>query len=120
MDKFFVFSSKSIENNLRRSSRPRRVVLQEGFVPTVKAVPRRGDIPIFDDPSSSSTKENHTSKSSYQNSLSALLREKRIRDKAGYNINALEQALENDVNITPYNVLYCIFHLIISFIHSRC
>jgi hypothetical protein len=92
---------------LRRSSRSRRVVFQEGFVPTVSAVPMKGDIPTLDAPSSS-TKENNITKPTYQNSLSALLREKRIRDKAGYNINVLEQALENDVNITflyKYDVL---------------
>ncbi|RIA91826.1 hypothetical protein C1645_103751 [Glomus cerebriforme] len=96
MDKLFVFSSEIIENNLRRSSRPRRVVFQEGFVSTAEAVPAKGDIPMLD-ASYSSTKENHTARPSYQNSLSALLREKKIRDKAGYNINVLEKALENDM-----------------------
>ncbi|GET01950.1 protein FAM178B-like [Rhizophagus clarus] len=90
-------SSKSIKNNLRRSKRSRRVVFQEGFVPTVNAVPIKGDIPIFDDSSSPSTKENYTAIPSYQNSLSALLREKRIRDKAGYNINVLEKVLEDNM-----------------------
>jgi hypothetical protein len=103
---FFFFSSKNIKSSLRRSTRFRRVVFQEGFVPTINAVPIKGDIPIFDDSSSSSTKENYTAKPSYQNSLSALLREKRIRDKAGYNINVLEKALEDDVNVTLINVIY--------------
>lgn len=97
---FFVLSSKNTKSNLRRSTRPRRVVFQEGFVPTVNAVPTKGDIPIYDDSLSPSTKENYTVKSSYQNSLPALLREKKIRDKAGYNIDVLEKALEDDVNVT--------------------
>lgn len=112
----FCFSS---ESNLRRSSRSRRNVSQEGFVSTVKAVPMKGDIPMLD-ASSSSTKENNITKPTYQNSLSALLREKRIRDKAGYNINVLEQALENDVNITFFIDLMYDYYLVECFSCSRC
>lgn len=85
---------------MRRSTRSRRVIFQEGFVPTVNAVPTKGDIPIYDDSLSPSSKENYPLKPSYQNSLPVLLREKKIRDKAGYNINDLEKSLEDDVNVT--------------------
>ncbi|CAB4444763.1 unnamed protein product [Rhizophagus irregularis] len=61
-------SSKNTKSNLRRSTRSRRVIFQEGFVPTVNAVPTK-----------------------------VLLREKKIRDKAGYNINDLEKSLEDDM-----------------------
>ncbi|PKC02527.1 hypothetical protein RhiirA5_425113 [Rhizophagus irregularis] len=90
-------SSKNTKSNLRRSTRSRRVIFQEGFVPTVNAVPTKGDIPIYDDSLSPSSKENYPLKPSYQNSLPVLLREKKIRDKAGYNINDLEKSLEDDM-----------------------
>ncbi|CAG8506428.1 4920_t:CDS:10 [Funneliformis caledonium] len=85
--------------NLRRSKRSRRVVSQEGFVPTVDVVPMKGDIPLVDASSLhiKNTKVNGTVKQSYQNSLSSLLREKKLREKVGYNINAMEKILMNDM-----------------------
>ncbi len=65
----------------------------------------KGDIPMLD-ASPSNIKVNSTTKRTYQNSLSSLLREKKIREKAGYNINAMEQALEHDVSITFMNTIY--------------
>ncbi|CAI2170811.1 3282_t:CDS:10 [Funneliformis geosporum] len=85
--------------NLRRSKRSRRVVSQVGFVSTVDAVPMKGDIPLVDASSSRTkfTKVNGTVEQSYQNSLSSLLREKKLREKAGYNINAMEKILKKDM-----------------------
>ncbi|CAG8629932.1 12086_t:CDS:10, partial [Acaulospora colombiana] len=80
--------SQEIEPSLRRSTRHRRVVNQQGYIPTVEAVPLRGDIPLRDVSSP---------KRSYQFSLPSLLREKKQREKSGYNIQALELAIQDNM-----------------------
>ncbi|CAG8590574.1 7572_t:CDS:10 [Paraglomus occultum] len=83
------------ETGLRRGTRVRKNIVQEGFVPTVEAVPLRGG------PRSQEyyAKNGQRSQPSYQYSLSSLLREKQARDKKGYNIEFLEQSLDNDISM---------------------
>ncbi|CAG8533087.1 6127_t:CDS:10, partial [Scutellospora calospora] len=82
-------SSQSDEPILRRSTRPRKQVSFQQMVPTAEAVPLRGEIPYV-------SRSASTTSNSYQFSLSSLLREKKHRDKAGYDIRRMESALSED------------------------
>ncbi|CAG8487501.1 4129_t:CDS:10 [Gigaspora margarita] len=88
-------SSQSDEPALRRSTRPRKQVSFQQMVPTAEAVPLRGEIPFVNNSTSTGTNSNIAGKK-YQYSLSSLLREKKHRDKAGYDIRAMESALNGD------------------------
>ncbi|CAG8533552.1 2728_t:CDS:10 [Diversispora eburnea] len=94
-------SSQETQPTLRRSTRSRRVVFQQDYVPTVDVVPLRGDIPMRGDELTSTTPSsintaNLFPKRTYQFSLASLLREKKHRDKTGYDIKVLEKALKED------------------------
>ncbi|CAG8505881.1 7918_t:CDS:10, partial [Acaulospora morrowiae] len=93
LEEAFVESFQDVQTTLRRSTRSRRGVIQQDYVPTIEAVPLHGDIPLRD--ASSST--HFLQKRPYEFSLSSLLQEKRHREKAGYDIQALEQAIQENV-----------------------
>ncbi|CAG8507708.1 13852_t:CDS:2 [Racocetra fulgida] len=85
--------SDSDEPTLRRSTRSRKQVSFQQMLPTAEAIPLRGEIPCVN--SSTSTNSNISARK-YQFSLSSLLREKRHRDKVGYNIRAAELTINGD------------------------
>ncbi|CAG8592848.1 6524_t:CDS:10 [Cetraspora pellucida] len=72
--------SQSDEPTLRRSTRSRKQVSFQQMLPTVEAIPLRGEIPCVNSSASTSTNSNISAKK-YQFSLSSLLREKKHRDK---------------------------------------
>ena len=93
------------ETGLRRGTRARKAIVQEGFVPTVEAVPLRGGPRSQEDYAKNGQKH----QPSYQFSLSSLLREKKARDRSGYDIEFLEQSLDNDM-VWPYErEKFCLF-----------
>ncbi|CAG8626170.1 10641_t:CDS:10 [Paraglomus brasilianum] len=80
------------ETGPRRGTRVRKTIAHTGFVPTVEAIPPRGRVRSQEDYAKND-------KPSYQFSLSSLLREKKERDRSGYNIEFLEKSLDNDMEL---------------------
>src|SRR5947209_2283545 len=76
------------EINVRRSGRARKAATYTGMVSTAENVSMK-DIPLNDYVS-------HTSKATYKFSMPVLLKEKKSREKTGYDIQILEQTLIDD------------------------
>ncbi|KAG9307283.1 hypothetical protein G9A89_017111 [Geosiphon pyriformis] len=87
----------SEEVSLRRSSRARKAVTLENYVPTVDAVPLK-DRPMQDYINGGAK--------SYQFSLASLLREKKSRDKTGYDIQYLERTLNDGKSLDELDDQY--------------